>query len=82
MQLSQGDLEDVSSTTQTDLLRLWATIVLPFIQDAEAGVHEAAIAEVSCPPSACAALSTATKHTTQDVLELHLSSWSLRCRIS
>eukprot|EP00892_Ulva_mutabilis_P001643 jgi/Ulvmu1/1147/UM107_0021.1 len=45
VQLTQADSQDVSQAGQQELLRLWAKIVLAAIQDAEAGVHEAAMTE-------------------------------------
>lgn len=52
MQLTQEDSQDGGRAAQDGLLRLWASIVIPFIQDAEAGVNEAAMTEVRRRPTA------------------------------
>lgn len=50
VQLIQGDAQDGARPAQEGLLKLWASIVIPFIQDAEPAVHEAATAEVRRRP--------------------------------
>lgn len=52
VQLVQGmaavDRDARTNTPHTGLLRLWASIVLRFIQDPEPTVHDAAMSEVRC----------------------------------
>lgn len=52
VQLIQGDAQDGARPAQEGLLKLWASIVIPFVQDAEPTVHEAAMTEVRCAPPA------------------------------